>query len=147
VLKSQLPWLDGGVLRRLLSAYDVDGSGLIKYVKLTVSLICASRPAMANLIVLLSRIEEERQEKKRKQEEEERAWDLQQAAADSAKVNAVRRYKHSSTDSHSHIHDAGTEALPSGLPRHPEASISSTTTSYKGDFGSEKYLLQLLHGL
>ena len=147
VLKSQLPWLDGGVLRRLLSAYDVDGSGLIKYVKLTVSLICASRPAMANLIVLLSRIEEERQEKKRKQEDEERAWDLQQAAADSAKVNAVRRYKHSSTDSHSHIHDAGTEALPSGLPRHPEASISSTTTSYKGDFGSEKYLLQLLHGL
>ena len=80
-------------------------------------------------------------------EEEERVWDLEQAAANSAKLNAVRRYKHTSTDSHSHIHDAGTEALPSGKPRHPEGSVNSSTTSYQGDYGSEKYLLQLLHGL
>jgi hypothetical protein len=146
VIREELPWLDGGSLRRLVSAYDPHGTGLIKYVKMSVSLVCASKPAMANLIVLLSRIEEERNEKKRLAEEEGKKWDIQQAAADSAKANAQRRYKRTSTETHSHVHDVGNEPFPSGKPRDDESVVSSAST-YQGEYGSEKYLLQLLHGL
>ena len=50
-----VPWLGGDVASRLLSAYDPQRSGLVRYVRLSVSLVCCARPAMTNLITLLNK--------------------------------------------------------------------------------------------
>jgi len=54
VMSSFLPWVPREVIGRLFSAYDPEHSGVMRYVRLTSALIAGSRPAMAQLIGLLS---------------------------------------------------------------------------------------------
>ena len=134
------PLLDGGSLRRLVSAYDPQGTGLIKYVKLSTAGLHPNQLWQSDRTA-----EPHRGGTPRKSTSEAGGGQEMGLAASGSrlrKVNAQRRYKHTSTDSHSHIHDPGTEPLPSGKPRDDGTDLSSVGT-YTGDYGSEKYLLQL----
>jgi hypothetical protein len=153
VIFEHLPWCDKQSVRRLCTAYDAQNSGLIRYVRISVSLMCCVKPNLPNLVCLLARIEEDRQEKNRIQEEREKAWDAMHIAEQQAALNRKTGYKHFSTDSHSHVHDpVGTNkhALrgllgddASNIDDRTEASVMS----YTKDNAPEIYLLKLIHGL
>ncbi len=107
---------NSGILRRLASAYDPQNSGLVRFVRLSVSLLCCNKPNMANLIALLTELEEKRQKAKADREAEERDWDALQAQKDK-EVMPRERYQHTSTDTHSHIHDVGPAPFHEGTCR------------------------------
>ena len=69
---------NSGILRRLASAYDPSNSGLVRYVRLSVSLLCCGKPNMANLIALLTGVEDKIQQAKADRAQEEKDWDLLQ---------------------------------------------------------------------
>ena len=102
-----------GVIRRLISAYDPQGCGLIRFVRLSVSLLCCCNPGMANLVSMLTAVEEKRHKAKSDREAEGREWDELQAARTAEKAaytnthTHTHPYLHTSTDTHSHVHDPG----------------------------------------
>ena len=139
------------VLRRLVSAYDPQKCGLVKYVRLTVALLCAGKPAMANLIVLLTGMEEKLQ----KARDKERDWDALQGQKEmetgGTGVYGANKYQHTTTDSHSHVHDPGDLGR---MANEDDISYSSNTSSvlsaaayFKEKYGGEIYLLKLIHGV
>jgi len=138
-----------GVIRRLISAYDPQGCGLVRFVRLSVSLMCCCNPGMANLVSMLTAAEEKRHAAKAAREQEERAWDVAQANA--TKFENTTPYLHTSTDTHSHVHDPGGVLGTKRYGHDEEASIESHTTAsvsaYREQNGGEVYLLKLIHGL
>ena len=55
VLKSKVEWLPLETMQRLISAYDSQRSGLIRFIRISVSLLCCVKPAMHNLISLIQK--------------------------------------------------------------------------------------------
>jgi hypothetical protein len=141
-----------GVLRRLISAYDADKSGLVKFVRLSVSLLCCCKPDMANLISLLSTMEEKLQKARQK----ELDWDAIQH--EKKNYEKTDKLKTTSTSTHGHIHDAGDFGNGTGaygvedvdcdnFSHSSTSSILSAAAHFKNKYGGEVYLLKLIHGL
>jgi hypothetical protein len=61
VLTTKLHWMEPDVCRRLCSAYDSTSSGVIRFVRISVSLMCCINPGLAALITTLERLGEERE--------------------------------------------------------------------------------------
>ena len=55
VLNEQIPWFENEAVERLASAYDPQKSGVIKYSRLSASLMAGNRPAMGMLMTTISR--------------------------------------------------------------------------------------------
>lgn len=62
VIKDKLTWLNEEIIKRLVSAYDPQRGGLIRYIRLSVSLLCCARPAMTQLITILNAANEKKKE-------------------------------------------------------------------------------------
>lgn len=55
VLMNHIPWLARENKHRLLLSFDAQNTGLIKYVRLSSTLLCCSEPAMIKLCTVLNR--------------------------------------------------------------------------------------------
>lgn len=55
VLLSQVKWLDPSTVHRLLLSFDTQNTGLIRYVRISATLLCCSKPAMIELSTTLNR--------------------------------------------------------------------------------------------
>ena len=154
-----------GVIRRLVSAYDPQGTGLVRFVRLSVALVCCCKPDMANLISMLQGMERKRREAAAAKAHAEKEWDLKEARAHGGLPSAEgvtapnghankkqypnKNYLHTSTDSHSHIHDPG-DVIGLHASHSDAASVHSdisTATAYRNQHEGEIYLLKLIHGL
>lgn len=62
IVREKLMWLNEEVIKRLVSAYDPQRGGLIRYIRLSVSLLCCARPAMTQLITILNAANEKKKE-------------------------------------------------------------------------------------
>lgn len=55
VLNNVLPWLPPNAKHRLLLSFDAENTGLIRYVRISTTLLCCSEPAMTELASSLNR--------------------------------------------------------------------------------------------
>jgi hypothetical protein len=56
IFAAKLPWYPAAAASRLISSYDPGRSGVVRYVRLSASLIICQRPAMTDLIALQEKI-------------------------------------------------------------------------------------------
>ncbi len=66
IISNKVDWLDKQVITRLISAYDPQNSGIIRYIRISVSLLCCVRPALTSLMSLFHRIQEKTNEKRQR---------------------------------------------------------------------------------
>ena len=55
VLSEIVPWLDKLAIGRLVAAYDPDRSGVFRFVRISASLCAGARPAMNDLMAIMSK--------------------------------------------------------------------------------------------
>ena len=65
VLLSQVKWLDPSTVHRLLLSFDTQNTGLIRYVRISATLLCCSKPAMIELSTTLNRAFSKMKKKKK----------------------------------------------------------------------------------
>ena len=66
VLLSQVKWLDPSTVHRLMLSFDTQNTGLIRYVRISATLLCCLKPAMIELSTTLNRAFSKMKEKKKK---------------------------------------------------------------------------------
>lgn len=66
VLNEKVGWLGNDSIKRLLASYDIQRSGLIRYIRLSTTLITSARPAMQHLVSILNKASEKKKEQQRK---------------------------------------------------------------------------------
>lgn len=64
VFSSQAYWLPEEVIRRLISAYDPENCGVVRYIRLTASLMCCTRSAMNDLMSLIQGVQKAKEAKR-----------------------------------------------------------------------------------
>jgi hypothetical protein len=70
VINEKVGWLGTDSIKRLLAAYDIQRSGLIRYIRLSTTLITSARPAMQYLVNILNKASEKKKEQQRKKNAE-----------------------------------------------------------------------------